>query len=111
MNIIELAGNEGWWTDPDAVDYAYQWLETFQQECGEKWIEPVGAECVVFDDQDISIEWKHSNKIITIIINPEEAYCGQSHESTGRHDAFQFANTPEERAAIWSWLTDEEKRP
>lgn len=106
MNLIELAGNEGWWTNPDSVDHAQQWLETFKSECGNQWIEPLTAECVAFDDEDISIEWKHNNKILTLIVNQEEAYCGQSHENTGRHDALQFANTPEERAILWQWLME-----
>lgn len=83
----------------------------FQQECGDTWIEPTFVNPVPWTvlAHEVCFEWYHGMRHLSLYVGKKEAVGLQiwdNHNPQGRMDDCE-ANTPEERAALWAWLTEE----
>lgn len=108
------------WTEASTIAYARSYLETLQQECGDSWREPLFVHAVPFGDNEVCCEWFCEPRKVTLYIRePIENWREQWGEkpdnevmkmTKGEIPQIEDApaNTPEERAAFWRWLWEEQ---
>lgn len=89
--------------NPVLIERAQVWITAMQQERGDTWREP---QKVFYDDineeHEIEITWYGARNVeINITL------FGAAYDKFDNDDDTGPCNTPEERAAIWQWLTAE----
>lgn len=107
INRLDTLLTDPGWTEPSAIEYAKQWITTFQQECGERWIEPTSIDSQPFSNYTIHFEFFHGNRKISLYISEhdrEENYADKVDDKAIEEASI---NTPEERSALWAWLLED----
>jgi hypothetical protein len=87
-----------------SIAHAKEWIAQFQHECGESWLEPhVTADAW----GDLIFEWWYEEKHLSLFVSVQSAeYLTSWRDCTINEMRDGDANTPEERATLWSWLME-----
>ena len=92
---------------PDAIENARGWINSFYLDAKRgnlAWISPhVSAD----EEGRAAFEWARGRKRLVVYVSPEETvYIKAWGPSIVSEMEDGSANTPEERTALWAWLTE-----